>query len=73
MFNLIWNGEVIDSFETRAEAEEMRNEYNLAYGGGVVVEYDDTEYEEEEAYEDDGQPDWHQEWEDFGECYSDEY
>jgi len=19
--------------------------------------------------EDDGQPDWHQEWEDFGECY----
>ena len=25
------------------------------------------EYEEED--EDDGQPDWHQEWEDFGECY----
>ena len=22
-----------------------------------------------EDYEDDGQPDWHQEWEDFGECY----
>ena len=25
------------------------------------------EYEEED--EDDCQPDWHQEWEDFGECY----
>ena len=25
--------------------------------------------EDEEDYEDDGQPDWHQEWEDFGECY----
>tara|TARA_A100001037_G_scaffold296199_1_gene316365 strand:+ start:895 stop:1113 length:219 start_codon:yes stop_codon:yes gene_type:complete len=22
-----------------------------------------------EDHEDDGQPDWHQEWEDFGECY----
>ena len=22
-----------------------------------------------EVDEDDGQPDWHQEWEDFGECY----
>ena len=26
------------------------------------------EYEEDED-EDDGQPDWHQEWDDFGECY----
>ena len=25
----------------------------------------DTTFDEEE----DGQPDWHQEWEDFGECY----
>ncbi len=23
----------------------------------------------EDEDEDDGQPDWHQEWEDFGECY----
>ena len=23
--------------------------------------------------EDDGQPSWEQEWQDFGECYSDEY
>ena len=27
------------------------------------------EDEEEEDYEDDGQPSWEQEWEDFGECY----
>ena len=27
------------------------------------------EDEEEEDYEDDGQPSWGQEWEDFGECY----
>ena len=25
--------------------------------------------EDEEDYEDDGQPTWEQEWEDFGECY----
>ena len=25
--------------------------------------------EDEEDYEDDGQPSWEQEWEDFGECY----
>ena len=25
--------------------------------------------DDEEDYEDDGQPSWHQEWEDFGECY----
>jgi len=72
MFALIWENEVIDSFETRAEAEEMRNEYNLAYGGGVTVEYmEDADLEDD--WEDDGQPSWEQEWEDFGECYSDEY
>lgn len=26
--------------------------------------------EDEEDWEDDGQPSWEQEWEDFGECYS---
>jgi hypothetical protein len=25
--------------------------------------------DEDEDYEDDGQPSWEQEWEDFGECY----
>jgi len=39
MFVLMWKGEEIDQFETRTEAEEMRNEYNMAYGGGVTVEY----------------------------------
>ena len=73
MFALIWENEVIDSFETRAEAEEMRNEYNLAYGGGVTVEYMEESDLEDDVYEDDGQPSWEQEWEDFGECYSDEY
>jgi hypothetical protein len=28
-----------------------------------------NEFFEEEDYEDDGQPSWEQEWEDFGECY----
>jgi hypothetical protein len=72
MFALIWANETIDSFETRAEAEEMRNEYNLAYGGGVTIEYVE-ESDLEDDWEDDGQPSWEQEWEDFGECYSDEY
>ena len=64
MFILVWKGEEIDQFETRAEAESMRDEYNMSYGGGVTVEYSE---------EDDGQPSWEQEWEDFGEVYSDEY
>ena len=56
MFVLVWKGEEIDQFETRAEAEEMRNEYNLAYGGGVTVEY---------AEEDDGQPSMYEEYQDL--------
>ena len=31
------------------------------------------EEEDEDDYEDEGQPSWEQEWEDFGEVYSDEY
>ena len=60
MWKLIWKGEVIDSFDNRNEAEQMQTEYNLAYGGGVRVEFD-------ESYDDDGQPSWEQEWEDFDE------
>jgi hypothetical protein len=26
-------------------------------------------FRDEDDYEDDGQPSWEQEWEDFGECY----
>jgi len=58
MFVLIWKGEEIDSFESEAEARSMASEYNMAYGGGVHVEF---------VEEDDGQPSWEQEWEDFGE------
>ena len=32
-------------------------------------ELSDRFLEEEDDYEDDGQPSWEQEWEDFGECY----
>lgn len=60
MYYLIWKSEEIDSFGTEAEARAMQAEYNLAYGGGVAVEY---------VEEDDGQPSWEQEWEDFGEVY----
>ena len=28
-----------------------------------------SRFRDEDDYEDDGQPDWAQEWEDFGECY----
>ena len=32
MFDLIWKGEVVDSFSTREEAEKMKVEYDMAYG-----------------------------------------
>lgn len=38
----------------------------------VDYESNDNAYAEEEE-EDDGQPTWEQEWEDYGEVYSDEY
>jgi len=37
MFKLVWNREEIDSFDTLKEAQEMRKEYNMAYGGGVYI------------------------------------
>lgn len=37
MFKLFWKGEEIDEFDTRAEAEAMQAEYNMAYGGGVTI------------------------------------
>lgn len=37
MYLLIWKNEVIDQFKTMAEAEKMRAEYNMAYGGGVSI------------------------------------
>ena len=56
MYNLIWNNEVVDAFETEAEARTMQTEYNMAYGGGVVVEWED---------EDDGQPTMYEEYQDL--------
>ena len=39
MFILKWKGEEIDTAETRDEAVYLKNEYNLAYGGGVTIIY----------------------------------
>ena len=36
-FKLFWKGEEIDTAETRKEAEYLRGEYNLAFGGGVTI------------------------------------
>ena len=41
--------------------------------GMTPTEWEELFGEEEDDYEDDGQPSWEQEWEDFGEVYSDEY
>jgi len=38
MYKLIWNREVIESdIETRKEAEYLRAEYQMAYGGSVTI------------------------------------
>ena len=34
---LKWKGEEIDTANDKQEAEYLRGEYNLAYGGGVVI------------------------------------
>ena len=58
-YDLIWNNEIIDSFESRVEAQEMANEYAMAYNGSVAV------VEVEEVYEDDGQPSSYEEYQDL--------
>ena len=63
-YDLIWNNEIIDSFESRVEAQEMANEYAMAYTGSVaVVEVDMAE--DDEYYEDDGQPTEYEEYQDL--------
>lgn len=37
VYLLIWQGEEVDEFETRQEAHKMRDEYNMAYNGGVWI------------------------------------
>lgn len=34
VYRIIWNGEVVDAFDTRKEAMEMLKEYKMAYHGG---------------------------------------
>jgi len=36
-YKLVWKKEVIDNCKTKKEAEYLRSEYNLAYGGGVTI------------------------------------
>lgn len=36
-FYLIWNGEIIDETEDRQDADYLRGEYTLAYGGSVRI------------------------------------
>lgn len=36
-YKLVWKGEEIDTAETKEEALYLKNEYNLAYGGGVTI------------------------------------
>lgn len=37
VYLLIWQGEEIDEFDTYSEAKKMRDEYNMAYNGGVWI------------------------------------
>ena len=36
VYRLIWQGEEIDSFDTHAEARQMRREYALAYHCSLI-------------------------------------
>jgi hypothetical protein len=37
IYILFWNGEEIDEAETRADALYLKQEYNIAYRGGVTI------------------------------------
>ena len=52
MFNLIWNNETIDSFNTREEAEKMANEYSVTYNGPVAIVEVEDEWEDDYDYDD---------------------
>lgn len=52
MFDLIWNGEVIDSFSSEAEAEKMKAEYEMAYGGSVKIVESEEGVEDYDDYDD---------------------
>jgi len=59
MFNLIWEGEIIDTVDTRDEAAYLAQEYKLAYGGGqITIEEADDDWDE-------GQPTMYEEYQDL--------
>ena len=37
VYILIWQGEEIDETDTRKEAQFLRQQYNIAFGGGVTI------------------------------------
>lgn len=37
VWRIIWQGEIVDETDTRKDAIYLRNEYNLAYGGGCTI------------------------------------
>lgn len=37
MYKLIWNGEEIDTADTKQEAIYLQREYQIAYGGVVTI------------------------------------
>jgi len=37
MYKIKWNGEIIDEFDTKQEANKMLSEYNLAFCGGCRI------------------------------------
>lgn len=37
IYNIIWNNEVIDEANTITEAKYLKQEYNIAFGGGVII------------------------------------
>ena len=38
MYSLLWKGEIIESdIETYEEAQELRDEYTMAYSGTVTI------------------------------------
>lgn len=67
-------------YSTLADAKEQAESIGVLYEGCEVIacQGDKTflltdDWEDITEYEDEGQPTWEQEWEDFGEVYSDEY
>lgn len=36
-YDIIWKREVVDTADDRKEAEYLRTEYNMAFGGGCTI------------------------------------